>query len=86
MQHPKLTEIRAIEAERKVLIAALTPRWFTIDKLGSRTCLRRKGTRVRTKVLRYINRATTGKFAIGKRFIAFELEADALMYRIMYPS
>jgi len=51
----------------------------------SLTYFKRPGSRVRIKLLRYLDRTTTGRFAAVKKYIAFEDAADALMYRIKYP-
>jgi len=49
------------------------------------TYFKRRGNRVRIKLLRYLDRTTSGRFAAGKKYIAFEDAQDALMYKMAYP-
>jgi len=71
-----------IKAERELLMK----RMGTHDEIRpSWTRFKRRGNRVRLKLLRYLDRTTTGRFVAGKKYIAFEEEADAVMYRIAYP-
>jgi len=73
---------QAIKIERELLMQRMVngceirPSW---------TYFKRRGNRVRLKLLRYLDRTTTGRFAAGKKYIAFEEAGDAVMYRIAYP-
>jgi hypothetical protein len=72
----------ALTAERNMLSVRLVPTSLVgVDWV----CLRRKGLHIRTKLLRYLHQHTTGKFAMGHKYIAFEKEEDAIMYKIAYP-
>ena len=83
MGWPTKEEHEAIRIEREQLMERMVngreirPSW---------TYFKRKGIRVRTKLLRFLNQTTSGRFAAGRKYIAFENAADALMYRIKYPT
>ena len=73
----------ALFAEHAMLTERLVP---STDIKKSWTTLKRKGIRVRPDVLRYLRKNTTGKFAMGHKYIAFENADDALVYKIAYPT
>ena len=72
-----------IKAEREALFAHMakpedvTPAW---------TKLKRKGSRIRTKVLRQIVEHVSGRFYMSQKRISFENEGDALVFQLMFPN
>jgi len=55
------------------------------DVSPSWTKVKRKGSRIRTKILQEVVNHTEGRFYMDNYRICFENEGDALVYQLMHP-
>ena len=76
-------EFAATMIEREILFAQMAE---PNDVKPTWTKLKRKGSRIRTKVLRQIIAHVEGKFYMSQKRISFENESDALVFQLMFPA